>query len=127
MDELTQVTQQTSAPDTDAAPGSATAPTPMVGLRIGKYQIALLRHNILQWRGPAFNGVPLTQASIDRLDPSQPLVQRALQEITDRNKVAPVSPDPKLATTSGSIAAGAASSTVNSNSPSADDLILPSS
>lgn len=52
---------------------------------IGAYQIALLAHNILAWQGPAFAGHACVAASIETLNPDEPLVQRVLQEISDRN------------------------------------------
>lgn len=52
---------------------------------IGAYQIALLVHNILDWQGPAFAGYACLAANIETLNPDEPLVQRALQEISDRN------------------------------------------
>lgn len=52
---------------------------------IGAYQIALLVHNILAWQGPAFVGHLCSQASIETLNPEEPLVQKVLQEISDRN------------------------------------------
>lgn len=59
--------------------------TPDVEIDVGLYQIALLRQNILSWQGPAFAGVPCTAENVGDLDPQEPLVQRVLQEISDRN------------------------------------------
>jgi hypothetical protein len=56
-----------------------------VDIDIGLYQLALLRQNILAWQGPSFNGVVCTPETIGELDASEPLVQRVLQEISDRN------------------------------------------
>lgn len=59
--------------------------TPDVEIDVGVYQIALLRQNILSWQGPSFVGVPCTADAIGDLDPQEPLVERVLQEISDRN------------------------------------------
>ena len=56
-----------------------------VNFDVGAYNIALLTNNILGWQGPSFAGVPCTPANIVLLDQDQPLVQRVLQEINDRN------------------------------------------
>jgi len=56
-----------------------------VDIDVGLYQLALLRQNILAWQGPSFNGVVCTPETIGELDASEPLVQRVLQEISDRN------------------------------------------
>lgn len=56
-----------------------------VDIDVGMYQLALLRQNILAWQGPSFNGVVCTPETIGELDASEPLVQRVLQEISDRN------------------------------------------
>ena len=57
---------------------------------MGEYNQALMVHNVLGWRGPAFlddqgNPVPCTKETILQLDPNEPLVQKALDEITARN------------------------------------------
>ena len=56
-----------------------------VDIDVGMYQLALLRQNILAWQGPSFSGVVCTPETIGELDASEPLVQRVLQEISDRN------------------------------------------
>lgn len=56
-----------------------------VDIDVGMYQLALLRQNIVAWQGPSFNGVACTPETIGELDASEPLVQRVLQEISDRN------------------------------------------
>lgn len=56
-----------------------------VDIDVGLYQLALLRQNILAWQGPSFNGVVCTPETIGELDATEPLVQRVLQEISDRN------------------------------------------
>ena len=35
---------------------------------IGSYRLALLRHNIVGWEGPAFDGVRCTRGNVDLLD-----------------------------------------------------------
>ena len=54
-------------------------------VNVGAYQLALLTHNVLGWRGPAFEGVKCTPENVARLDPDEPLVARALEEIAARN------------------------------------------
>jgi|GEM_PF-3387412 len=83
-----------------------------VALSMGAYTLALLRHNVLRWEGPAFAGVALTQANVDRLDADEPLVNAVIEEIGKRNPLrqAPA-PKPEAsatpATTAGSSSAGA--------------------
>jgi hypothetical protein len=68
---------------------------------LGSYRMALLRHNIVAWEGPAFEGYPCTRANISRLDPDEPLVELVAEEIGKRN--APrESPDPNSDTPTGS-------------------------
>ena len=59
--------------------------SPDLEIDVGLYQLALLRQNIVAWQGPSFNGVVCTPETIGELDASEPLVQRVLQEISDRN------------------------------------------
>jgi hypothetical protein len=59
--------------------------SPDLEIDVGLYQLALLRQNIVAWQGPSFNGVVCTPETIGELDASEPLVQRVLQEINDRN------------------------------------------
>lgn len=59
--------------------------SPDLEIDVGLYQLALLRQNILAWQGPSFNGVVCTPETIGELDATEPLVQRVLQEINDRN------------------------------------------
>ena len=59
--------------------------SPDLEIDVGLYQLALLRQNILAWQGPSFNGVVCTPETIGELDATEPLVQRVLQEISDRN------------------------------------------
>lgn len=54
-------------------------------MQVGRGQLALLRQNIVGWSGPAFVGVKCTQATIDTLDPDEPLVIKVLEEIQRRN------------------------------------------
>lgn len=55
---------------------------------LGAYNEAILNHNILDWTGPAFEGVPCTQETIATLDPTEALIDRVIDEINTRNKVA---------------------------------------
>jgi hypothetical protein len=59
-----------------------------VNVDLGAWNMALLEHNIIGWQGPSFNGIALTQANIRLLDDTQPLIQRVLQEINNRNTTA---------------------------------------
>lgn len=82
-------------------------------VRVGMYNLILLRHNILAWEGPAFRysdgrAIPCTPETIGQLDPDEPLVQRVLAEIDRRNR-RPTSPDPKSPTGPGSTGGGGAS------------------
>lgn len=54
-------------------------------LTLGAYQLALLRHNIVGWEGPAFTDVPCTREHIGRLDPDEPLVASVLEKIDELN------------------------------------------
>lgn len=53
------------------------------------YDAAQLRHNIVAWSGPEFDGVPCTPENVDRMDPRHPvwgeLMPRALAAIRDQN------------------------------------------
>jgi hypothetical protein len=52
---------------------------------VGPYLTALAEANIVGWEGPDFGGVPCTPENIARLDPDDPLVDAALNEIGKRN------------------------------------------
>lgn len=54
-------------------------------LDLGAANLALLTLNILEWAGPAFEGVPCDAAHIEALDPDEPLVDAVLAEINRRN------------------------------------------
>ena len=88
-----------TAPAENKATTHGTEATGLAGL--GSYRMALLRHNIVAWEGPAFEGYPCTRANISRLDPDEPLVELVAEEIGKRN--APrESPDPNSDTPTGS-------------------------
>jgi hypothetical protein len=53
---------------------------------LGAQQVALLIHNIMQWEGPDFDGVPCTPERIRTLDPNEPHIVKVLEEIAERNK-----------------------------------------
>jgi hypothetical protein len=57
-----------------------------VRLSIGLYNMALLRHNIVRWDGPAFDGKPFAPRLVDELDPDWPLLDAVLAEINTRNQ-----------------------------------------
>ena len=81
MDELAHIEQ---------AAGSNTAPS--MAFALGRYMTALAVANIVAWEGPAFEGMPCTEANIRLLDPEEPLVDMALDEIGTRNPLASKSP-----------------------------------
>lgn len=62
-------------------------------LSLGEANIALLVHNILDWSGPEFAGVPCDAAHIEQLDPDEPLVDAVLAEINRRNPGKPDAAD----------------------------------
>lgn len=75
-------------------------------LDLAENLIAMLVLNIVGWSGPQFDSVPCTPENIRRLDPDQPIVEKALEEIARRNSKAP--PDPKApAGTTTAMSAGA--------------------
>ena len=80
-DEMTQIGANVGA--NGQATGSVS-----VSLNIGAYQIALLKANILGWEGPDFEGMTCNNVNILLLDPDEPLVEKVLREISDRNKKA---------------------------------------
>lgn len=82
-----------------------------IGVTMGAYQIALAVHNIVGWEGPAFGATPCTPETIQRLDPDEPLVALALEEIARRNPLG------RGATRSSSTSAGAAPSTASARTP----------
>lgn len=67
---------------------------------VGAYQLALLQHNITGWSGPDFQGVPCSPDMIARLDPDEPLVERVLEEIGQRNPLREEPPAEKKDVTS---------------------------
>ena len=56
-----------------------------VEVNVGAYRIALLRINVVAWEGPGFEGMKCSPEQIDRLDPDDPLLEKAMQEIVQRN------------------------------------------
>lgn len=52
------------------------------------YELALLKHNIVDWDGPDFKDVPCTPSNIERLDPDNELVKLALRKIDELNRPA---------------------------------------
>lgn len=85
-----------------------------VEIDLGANLTALLVHNILGWDGPDFRDehgrpLPVTEERIRQLDPSEPLVERVINEISERNKPK-ASPNPKSAAPNGSTSDGVPSS-----------------
>lgn len=48
-------------------------------------KLALLVHNIVEWDGPDFEGVPCTREWIERLNPNEPLIEKLLNAIGEGN------------------------------------------
>lgn len=76
-------------------------------IHTGAHSMALLVHNIVRWEGPDLSMVPCTAENIRRLDPSEPHLQRVLEEIARRN-TRRAAPNPKSPTPTGSSSAGPA-------------------
>jgi len=57
-----------------------------VEVNIGAYNMALLTNNILRWEGPEFGGIPCTPENIALLNDEDPLVEKVLAEISERNR-----------------------------------------
>lgn len=73
--------------------GGSVPKSASVGFDLIAYNIALLVHNILRWSGPDFDGVPCNEENIKRIDPDDPLLDKVLQEINERNKPRAKSPN----------------------------------
>lgn len=58
-----------------------------IELHAGSSQMALLVHNIVKWEGPDLGGVPCTEENIRKMDPTEPHLEKVLEEIAKRNKV----------------------------------------
>lgn len=72
--------------DSGSSKSTATAMTSVEGQKL-----ALLKNNVVKWRGPDFlddkgQPVPCTPDFIDQLDPEVPLFDKVLREINDRNR-----------------------------------------
>lgn len=74
-------------------------------MQLGQNQTALLIHNIVKWAGPDFDGVPCDAAHIRTLDPTEPHIEKVLEEI-DRRNLKKVAPNPKSSTESGFVTNG---------------------
>lgn len=104
--------------------GKVVSETTMIGrdgrsleFRAGAQEVGLLIHNIIRWEGPDLGGVPCTPDNIRRLDSSEPLIVKVLQEIARRN---PVRASGNAATASRSPAAGG-----SAGDPTSADTALP--
>ncbi len=64
------------------------------------YQYQLLIESVVSWSGPVFEGRPCTPENIAELDPSDPLLDKVIEEISERNKSAG-SDDPKSLSANG--------------------------
>lgn len=58
-----------------------------VDMNLSAWLLALAKHNIVDWEGPSFEGMPCTPHNIGRLDPRDPLVDKVLEEIARRNPI----------------------------------------
>lgn len=70
-----------------------------LSMNVGSYNLLLLTANILSWSGPSFrheDGTPVavTDNSIGQLDPSNPLIEKVLRCIQERN-LTPETQNPK--------------------------------
>ena len=52
---------------------------------VGAYQVALLIHNIVDWKGPDFDDMECTAEAIRSFDPDHPLVKMVQEEIARLN------------------------------------------
>lgn len=57
-----------------------------MNVSMGTQQLALLKANVVRWSGGELDGVPCTPEVIDTLDPDEPIVRQALEEIAQRNR-----------------------------------------
>lgn len=57
------------------------------------YQTQLLLESIVRWHGPAFENRACNAANIAELDPTDPLLDKVIAEVSERNKTK--SDDPK--------------------------------
>lgn len=90
-----------------------------LGMVIGAYTVALAVHNIVDWDGPKFRlpsgqKMACTPQNIQRLDPDEPLVERAMEEIARRNPLGRTKKSSNASTS-----AGGPSSTANGATPAA--------
>lgn len=65
------------------------------------YQTQLLVESIVSWEGPAFAGRPCTAANIMELDVEEPLVDKVITEVSNRNKAKGDGDDPKASQSDG--------------------------
>ena len=72
-----------------------------INMDMGAYNTALLINNIVSWEGPSFTDVKCTRENILKLDPDNPLVDKVLAEINERN-TKKGTPDPEVSATAGS-------------------------
>lgn len=59
--------------------------TMQMALDLAGQNVALLEYNITRWQGPGFDGIPFTREALARIDPDDPLLDKALAEINRRN------------------------------------------
>lgn len=54
------------------------------GRGVNAYQLALMRHNIVKWEGPDFDGVPCSHANINKLDFKLPEVRALFTAVLEK-------------------------------------------
>jgi len=69
-------------------------------LHLGENQLALLIHNIVRWEGPDLSSIPCTPDNIRTMNPTEPHLEKVLEEIAERNK-RKAAPNPKPPTEPG--------------------------
>lgn len=73
--------------------GGSVPKSASVGFDLAAYNLAILTNNIVRWKGPDFDHMPCNADSILSMDPDDPLLDKVLQEINERNKPRAKSPN----------------------------------
>jgi hypothetical protein len=77
--------QREQAEDAIRRISASTTAAAGVEVNVGAYRIALLRINVVAWEGPGFDGMKCTPEQVEQLDPDDPLLEKVMQEIAQRN------------------------------------------
>ena len=64
-----------------------------IGFDLAAANLALLTNNIVRWSGPDFDSMPCNAENIGRIDPDDPLLDKVLTEINERNPQGQKSPN----------------------------------